>query len=88
MFNLIDLRLDLAAPTWRVAVLFFTYNMLVKRHSDFLAIGFLTGVDVMGYTGLSLVNILGVETTLASIMTFNCFWSSHLPACLYNFLMF
>ena len=43
-----DLRLDFADPTQRFAVLFLTFNMLVNKHSDFLALGFLTGVDVIG----------------------------------------
>ena len=62
--------------------------MLVNRHSDFQALGFLTGVDVMGDIGLLLVNISGVETIEASRIYLNCFWMSHLPACLCNFLMF
>ena len=45
--NLIFLHFDLAAPIQRGAVLFFTSDMLVKRHSDFPELGFLTGVDVM-----------------------------------------
>ena len=31
-------------------------NMVVKRHSDFLVLGFFAGVDVMGYMELSLAN--------------------------------
>ena len=57
---LIYLRLHLESPTCQVAILFFTYNMVVNRHSDFLAHGLLTGVDVMGYIGLSLLNPSGV----------------------------
>ena len=53
---LIALRFDLAAPNRRVEVLIFTSNMLVKRHSDFISLGLLTGVDVMGDVGMSLVN--------------------------------
>ena len=45
---LIALRFELAAPTQRIAVLLFTSNMLLKRHSYFLALDFLTGVGVMG----------------------------------------
>ena len=88
VIDLIALRFDLAAPTWRIAVFFFMYNMLVKIHSDFLALGFLTGVTVMVYMGLLSVNPSGVETIAASITSLDCCWSSHLPACLYNFLMF
>ena len=62
--------------------------MLVKRHSDFLALGFLNGVDVMGDMGLLLVNTSRLETIVSSIISLNCFWLSHLTACLYNFLVF
>ena len=57
---LIDLRFDLAAMNLRIEKLFFTSNMLVKIHSDFLALGFLTGVGVMGSLGLLLVNTSGL----------------------------
>ena len=40
------LRFDFADPTRRFAVLFLTFNMLANKHSDLLALGFLTGVDV------------------------------------------
>ena len=82
---LIALRFDLEAPTQQVAVLFFTSKMLVKRHSDFLAFGFLTGVDIMVYTGMLSVNPSVVETISASRISLNCCWSSHLLDCLYNF---
>ena len=36
--HLTAFRFDLAAPTRRVAVLFFTFNMLVKRNGDFIAL--------------------------------------------------
>ena len=62
--------------------------MLVNIPSDFWALGFLTGVDVMGDIELSSVNPSGVETIAASIISLNCCWSLHLPACLYIFLMF
>ena len=67
---------------------FFTSIFLVNRHSDFWALGFLVGVDGMGGMGLLLVNPSGVETIAASRISLNCCWSSHLPACLYNLLMF
>ena len=57
--NLIALRLDLAAPT-RQYWGFFTSKKLVNRHSDFQAIGFLAGVDVLGDIGLLSVNPSGV----------------------------
>ena len=58
---LIVLHFDLAAPTRRVAVFFFTSNMLVKIHSDFLVLGLLTGVGVMIDLGLLSVNPSGLE---------------------------
>ena len=85
---LIALRFDLAAPTLQVVVLFFTSNMLVKSHSSFLALGLLTGVYVMGDMVLLLVHPSGVETIADSRISLNWCWLSHLPACLYNFLMF
>ena len=62
--------------------------MLVNRHSDFLALGFLIGVDFMREIELLSVNPSGVETIAASRISLNCYWSSHLPACLYNVLLF
>ena len=49
---LIAMRFDLAALTRWIAVLFLTSNMLVKRHSDFLTLGLLTGVGVMVDLGM------------------------------------
>ena len=63
--GLIDFRFDLETPTQQVAVLFFTSNMLLKRHSDFLALDLLTGVGIMGDLGLLLVNPSEVETIVA-----------------------
>ena len=37
-----DLRFDFAATKRRLAVLGLTSNMFVNKHSDFLALGFLT----------------------------------------------
>ena len=84
----IAFSLDLSAPTCWSAVFFFIPNMLVKTHSDFLALRFLTGVYVMGYMELLSVNPSGVETISASIISLNICWSSHLTAFLYNFLVF
>ena len=53
---LIFMCFDLSAPTQRTAVLFFTYNMVVKRHSTFIALGFLSVVGFMGYMLLVSVN--------------------------------
>ena len=63
---LIALRYDLEAPTQRVSVFFFTSKMLVKRHSDFIALGLLNGVDFMRDMGLPLVNTSVVETIAPS----------------------
>ena len=85
---LISLRSDLAAPTQQIVVIFFTYNMLVKIHSGFLALSLLTGVEFMVYLILLSVKPSGVETIAASIISLNCYWSSHFPAFWYNFLIF
>ena len=77
------LRLDFSAPTQSFAVFGLTSNMLVKRHSDFLALGFLTIVDVIGKLGLSSVTPYGVESIAALIISLRFCWSSHLPACWY-----
>ena len=70
-----------AAPIQRFSVLCLTFNMLVNKHSDFLALVFFTGVDVIGTLGLSSVTSAGDETISASIIPFLFFWSSYLPAC-------
>ena len=58
--DLIYLRFVLEALTQWIAVLFFTSNMLVKRHCDFPALSFLSVDGVMGDMGLLLVNLSGV----------------------------
>ena len=68
--NLIALRLDLEDLTQRVAVSF-TSKMLVNRNSDFRALSFLTGVDVIGDIGLSSVNPSGVDIITDSRISFN-----------------
>ena len=40
-----DLRLDFAATKRRLAVLGLTLNLFVNKHSYFLALSFLAGVD-------------------------------------------
>ena len=42
-----DLHFDFAATKRRLAVLGLTSNMFVNKHSDFLALGFLTGFDAI-----------------------------------------
>ena len=54
------LCLDFAAPIRRFAVLFLTSNMLVKRHSDFLALSFLNGDYVIVTLELLSVNPSGL----------------------------
>ena len=82
------MRFDLAAPNRWVAVFFFKSIILVKRHSDFLALSLLNGVGAMGDLGLLLVNLSGVETIAASRTSLNFCLLSHLPAYLYHFLGF
>ena len=61
--TLMTLSFDFAAPTRRFAVLFFTSNVLVNKHSDLLALGFLTRYDVIGNCGLLSMNPSGVYST-------------------------
>ena len=88
ILDLVSLCLDLSAPTRQIAVFFFASNMVVKRYSDFLELGFLTGVGFMGDIVLLSVNTPRVETIASSRISLTCCWSSHSPAYLYNFLMF
>ena len=76
-----------AASTRQILLLFLKSNMLVNKCSDFLELGFLIFVWVIGKLGLSSVIYSGVETISASIISLNICWSSHLPACLYIFFM-
>ena len=55
------LRLDFAATKQRLAVVGLTANMFVNKQSDFLALGFLTGVDGICTLGLLSVNPYGVD---------------------------
>ena len=61
--------------------------MFVNKHSDFLALGFLTGDDVICTLGLLSVNTSGINSISASRISLKFCWSSHLPACWYIFLM-
>ena len=75
------LRFDFLAQIRRFAVFFLTSNMLVKRHSDLIALGLLTGVDVVGTQVLLSVTPSRVDTTAASRIFLRFCWPSHLPAC-------
>ena len=72
---------DFVATIRRFDVFSLTSNMLVNKHSDFLALGLLTGVDVIGILGLLSVTPSGVDTTAAPRISFRFCWSSQLPAC-------
>ena len=76
-----NLRFDYAATIRRFAVFVLTSNVLVNKHSDFLALGFLTGVDVIGTLGFLSVTPYGVDTIAASRISLRFYWSSHLPVC-------
>ena len=47
LHTFMDLRLDFAVTKRRLAIVGLTANMFVNKHSDFLALGFLTGFDVI-----------------------------------------
>ena len=81
------LRLDFSATKQRLAVLGWTSNMFVNKHSDFLALGFLTGNDVIFTLGLLSMNNSGVDSISAYRISLRFCWSSHLPACWYIFLI-
>ena len=67
LHTFMDLRLDFAATKRCLAVVGLTSNMFVNKHSDFLALGFLTGVDVICTLGLLYVTPSGVDSIAASI---------------------
>ena len=54
------LRFDFAATIQRFAVFSLTYNVLLDKHSDFLALGFLAGVHVIGTLGILSVTPSGL----------------------------
>ena len=63
------LRFDFAATKRSFSVFGLTSNILVKIHSGFLALGFLTGVGVIGTLGILSVTPYGVESISASIIS-------------------
>ena len=58
--------LDFAATKRRFAVLGLTSNMFVNKRSDFLALGLLTGDDVIYTLGLLYVTPSGVDSRAVS----------------------
>ena len=60
------LRLYFVATIRRFAVFGLTSNMLMRRHSDFLVLDLLTGVDAVGTLGLLSLNLSGVDSRAAS----------------------
>ena len=61
----VALRLDFSATKLCFTVLGLTSNMVVNKQSDFLSLGYFTGVDVMGTLGLLSVTPSGVDSTAA-----------------------
>ena len=76
-----DLRLYFAATKRRYSVVGLTSNMFVNKHSDLIALGFLTGVDVRGTLRLLYMTHYVVYTISESSIPLGFFWSPHLPAC-------
>ena len=70
----IALRLNFEDTKRRFAVFGLISNMLVNKHSDFLALGFFTGVDVIGTLGMSYVTPYGVDSIAASIISLRFCW--------------
>ena len=64
-----DLRFDFAATKRRLAVVGLTSNIFVNKHSDFLALGFLTGFYVICTLGILSVTPSGVDIIAASIIS-------------------
>ena len=65
------LRFDSAATKRRFSVFGLTSNMLVNKHSYFLALGFLTGVNVICTLGLSSMTTSVVDSIVASTISLN-----------------
>ena len=64
-----DLRFEFAATKRRLDVLGLTSNMFVNKHSDFLALGFLVGVDFICTLGILSETPYGVDSIAASIIS-------------------
>ena len=56
------LRLDFASTKRRLAVVGLTANIFVNKHSDLIALGFLTGDDVKCTLGLLSVTNSGADS--------------------------
>ena len=69
MFNLKQPNVVFAATKLRLAVVGLTSNMFVNKHSDFLALGFLTGDGVICTFGLLSVKPSKVDIITASIIS-------------------
>ena len=63
------LRLEFAATKRHLAVVGLTANMFVNKHSYFLALGFLTGDDIICTLGLLYMTLSGVDSIAASIIS-------------------
>ena len=63
------LRLDFAATKRRFSVLSLTANVFLNKHSDLIALGFLTGDYVICTLGLLSVTPSGVYSVAASIIS-------------------
>ena len=63
------LRLDFAATKRSFSVVGLTSNMFVNKHSDFLALGFLTVVYGIGTLGLLSVIPSGVDSRASYIIS-------------------
>ena len=66
LHTFLALRLDFVATKRCFAVVGLTSNMFVNKHIDFLALGLLTGDDVICTLGLLSVNPSGVDSIAAS----------------------
>ena len=86
--TLMALSFYFAAPTRRFSVFCLTSNMLLKRNSDFLTLGFLTVVCVIIKLGLLSVTSSVVDTIAASRILFRFCWSSNLPAHSFLFIYY